>query len=147
MDIFASEANYGFLIEVTMKKIKQTLQRKFNEIGTDLTVDQWVILDILVVEDGLSQQEIGQICFKDAPTLTRILDLMVRKELIERKTQPTDRRKFEIKLTSKGMNTHTSIAPVVLQLRNDGRMHLSEQDMRDLFRILRQVNANMDSQA
>jgi DNA-binding MarR family transcriptional regulator len=147
MDIFASEANYGFLIEVTMKKIKQTLQRKFNEIDLDLTVDQWVILDILSIEDGISQQEIGKICFKDAPTLTRILDLMVRKELIERKTQTNDRRKFEIRLTTKGLQKHANTAPVVQKLRAEGRAHLSEQDMHDLFRILRQVNYNMEDQS
>jgi DNA-binding MarR family transcriptional regulator len=147
MDIFASEANYGFLIEVTMKKIKQRLQRKFNEIDIDLTVDQWVILDILNTEDGISQQEIGKVCFKDAPTLTRILDLMVRKELIERNTQTSDRRKFEIRLTAKGLETFNTTAPLVQQLRAEGRADLSEQDMHDLFRILRHINSNIERQA
>jgi DNA-binding MarR family transcriptional regulator len=147
MDIFASEANYGFLIEVTMKKIKQRLQRKFNEIDIDLTVDQWVILDILNTEDGISQQEIGKVCFKDAPTLTRILDLMVRKELIERNTQTSDRRKFEIRLTAKGLDTYNTTAPLVQQFRAEGRADLSEQDMHDLFRILRHINSNIERQA
>lgn len=144
MDIFASEANYGFLIEVTMKRIKQALQRKFSELDIDLTVDQWVILDILKIEDGISQHEIGNICFKDAPTLTRILDLMARKGLILRRTQEKDRRKFEIRLTSFGITMHTTSAPVVQQLRAEGRADLSAQDMHDLFRILRQINANIE---
>jgi DNA-binding MarR family transcriptional regulator len=36
--------NYGFILESTAKKIKLELQRKFNEIGVDITVDQWVVL-------------------------------------------------------------------------------------------------------
>ena len=36
--------NYGFILESTAKKIKLELQRKFNEIGADITVDQWVVL-------------------------------------------------------------------------------------------------------
>ena len=31
--------NYGFLLERTSKKLKQTLQRIFNDIEADLTVD------------------------------------------------------------------------------------------------------------
>jgi DNA-binding MarR family transcriptional regulator len=138
-------SNYGFHIEVTMKKIRQTLQKKLAEKEFDLTVDQWVILDHLMKIDGLSQQKLGQLTFKDAPTITRIIDLMVRKGLVERKVATNDRRKFSIGLTSTGREIYGLVLPEVESLRSAGWQHLSENDFSELMRILKTVFINMET--
>ena len=76
--------NYGFLIERTGKKLKQSLQRIFNDIDADITVDQWVILYELHEHGSLSQNQIGENTYKDAPTVTRIIDLLAKKKLVKR---------------------------------------------------------------
>ncbi|MEQ9302138.1 MAG: MarR family transcriptional regulator [Cyclobacteriaceae bacterium] len=138
-------SNYGFHIEVTMKKIRQTLQKKLVENGLDITVDQWVILDHLVQTDGISQQELGDLTFKDAPTITRIIDLLVKKNLVARETSKTDRRKFSILLTHVGREVYGQVLPEVEALRSAGWEHLSEKDFNELMRILRTVFVNMQT--
>ncbi len=138
-------SNYGFHIEVTMKKIRQTLQKKLIEKNFDITVDQWVILDHLMKTDGISQQELGDLTFKDAPTITRIIDLIVKKGLVARETSKTDRRKFSILLTDAGRDVYGQVLPVVESLRSAGWMHLSENDFSELMRILRTVFVNMET--
>lgn len=138
-------SNYGFHIEVTMKKIRQTLQKKFAEKGHDITVDQWVILDHLMKTDGLSQRKLGKLTFKDAPTITRIIDLMVKKGLVERKVSANDRRKFSISLTGFGRENYGTVLPDVESLRSAGWLGLSEDDFNDLMRILQTIFANMEA--
>lgn len=138
-------SNYGFHIEVTMKKIRQTLQKKLIEKSLDITVDQWVILDHLMKTDGISQQELGDLTFKDAPTITRIIDLIVKKGLVARETSKTDRRKFSILLTDAGRDVYSRVLPVVKSLRKAGWAHLSESDFNELMRILRTVFVNMEA--
>ena len=41
------------IIERTAKRIKQHMQRRFNAMDAGITVDQWVILDLLNQTDGI----------------------------------------------------------------------------------------------
>ncbi len=145
MDKLFEQTNYGFLIEITMKKIKQTLQRRLSAKGYDLTVDQWVILDQLIKKNGLSQREIAALIFKDPPTVTRILDLLVKKSLVSRVQLDDDRRKFHIELTEAGRQKYKQILPEVVALREAGWQDLSEEDLADLVRILQTVFKNMET--
>lgn len=71
--------NYGLLIDRNYRLIKQNYLKTFKEVGVDITPEQWVVLDNLCREDGLSQNELAAVSFKNAPTLSRIIDLLVKK--------------------------------------------------------------------
>lgn len=134
---------YGFYIERTMKKIRQHLQGRFAEMGADLTVDQWVLLDLLNKQDGLSQNEIARQVYKDAPTVTRIIDLLCKKGLTRRVADEADRRRFSIVLTSEGKAKVEEVLPVVIEVREQGWGGLSATDYADLIRILNTVFDNL----
>jgi DNA-binding MarR family transcriptional regulator len=138
--------HYGFLIEVTSKKIKKTLQREFTSQGLDLTVDQWVVLDYLRKHDGISQNILAEKIFKDAPTLTRIVDLLAKKELIQRNSDDQDRRKFKLFLKEAGHEMIKKALPIVLETRTNGWEGLSTADYEELVRILTIVNRNFENE-
>ncbi len=128
--------SYGFRIERTAKIMKQVIQRQFNTLNFDLTVDQWVLLDSLHQKDGQNQNELAEKTFKDAPTVTRIIDLLCKKELTERRSDPSDRRRFKIYLTPIGKEKIKQVLPVVLDLRKQGIQGLSREEYDTLIRIL-----------
>jgi len=74
--------------------------------------------------------------FKDAPTVTRIIDLLCKKELTERRSDPNDRRRFKIYLTPIGQAKIKQVLPVVLDLRKQGIKGLSREEYDTLIRIL-----------
>jgi DNA-binding MarR family transcriptional regulator len=125
-----------------MKRIRQHLQKKLNDLQVDLTVDQWVILDRLNKQNGLSQQELADGTYKDQPTVTRIIDLLCQKGYTVRETDPTDRRKFKILLTPKGHEVIATALPVVLAVRQQGWQGLSDEDYTNLLRILDTIYLN-----
>lgn len=135
------EDKYGVLIEVASRQIKQAFQRKLNEEGFDITVDQWVVLDRLSA-GPLSQVEVAEALYKDAPTLTRIVDLLCQKGLTRRELDPLDRRKFRVGLTLEGEKMYRRVSPVISQFRNDGWEGLSKDDYQHLHRIISTVLRN-----
>ena len=50
---------------------------------------------------------------KDQPTLTRMLDILERKSLVERHLSKEDRRSYSVHITKKGLNHTEKLAPYI----------------------------------
>ena len=135
---------YFFKIDTTIKKIRNALQKRFNEEGFDLTVDQWVLLDHIARIPGISQNALADLTTKDAPTVTRIIDLLCKKNLTERRMAEDDRRKFQIYLTPGGEKTYRTALPVVVEIRRKGWGNLNEEDYQHFVRIMDSIYQNFN---
>lgn len=138
----ANSKYFGTYIERNFKTTKQAFLQAFKEAGVDITTEQWVILDLLVQQDGVSQTDLGTASLKDAPTTSRIIDLMCKKGFSERRSVEGDRRKYHIYLTSKGRQIHEQLLPIVLNLREIGWEGLNDDDYFNFLRIMNQIYAN-----
>ena len=134
---------YFFKIDTTIKKIRNALQRQFNDSGFDLTVDQWVVIDHLFRNPGISQNTLADMTTKDAPTVTRIIDLLAQKGLTERRLTDNDRRKFLVYLTEAGEVKYNEVLPVVSAMRRKGWGDLSEADYQHFVRIMDSIYQNV----
>ncbi|MES2517317.1 MAG: MarR family transcriptional regulator [Bacteroidota bacterium] len=136
---------YFFKIDTTIKKIRQSLQKKLDDLKVDLTVDQWVLLDHVYRHEGggISQNELAEMTVKDAPTVTRIIDLLVKKGLAERTMAENDRRKFNITLTEAGRNKFHEAYPIVAEVRRKGWGELNDDDYKTFVRILDSIYTNI----
>jgi DNA-binding MarR family transcriptional regulator len=133
---------YFFKIDTTIKKIRNVMQKRFNDSAFDLTVDQWVLIDHIARNQGISQNELAEMTTKDAPTVTRILDLLVKKDLVERRMAEDDRRKFNVFLTDTGLAKFNTVFPVVAEVRRQGWSDLSDEDYEHFVRIMDSIYQN-----
>ncbi|NNE28376.1 MAG: MarR family transcriptional regulator [Saprospiraceae bacterium] len=108
----------GYKIEVASKLMRQTFKRMLRERNSGITIDQWVLLQQLGEKDGISQWELANAVYKDAPTVTRIIDLLVEAGLVLRATDQDDRRKFLIRLTQAGKKKIREVEPLVQEFRS-----------------------------
>ncbi len=137
----------GFTLERTVKLMKLSFSRiLLMHPETDITVDQWVVINMLYKHNALSQQELGELCFKDAPTITRMIDLLVSKKLVSRTHDINDRRRFIIKLTDEGMSIYHYIFPLVREFRAEAYDGLSNEDLAHLDRTLNRIFENLSKQ-
>lgn len=134
---------YFFKIDTTIKKIRNYMQRGLTDADIDLTVDQWVVLDHLSHNTGISQIELGNITFKDPPTMTRILDLLVKKGLVTRLSSLSDRRKFTINLTEDGREVHKKANEIITEVRKQAWNNLNENDYNTLVKIMDTIYSNV----
>lgn len=136
---------YSHLLDRTARKVKQYAQREFNTQHFDITVDQWLVLKNLKEQEHLNQSELADLLGKDHPTLTRIIDLLCKKDLVERRISPTDRRSFTVHLTSIGKNKAAEWSPKMGEIRMKAWKNLSEKDYTDLKRILNTIYTNLET--
>lgn len=134
--------NFGAIMDRTLKLIRQNYLQAFRDQQADITTEQWVLLDRLAEGDGISQTDLANDSFKNAPTVSRIVTLLAKKKLIRRKQSSEDRRQYLIYLTDEGRQLHENILPSVLALRTQGWQHLSEKDYKDFVRIMDQIGEN-----
>ena len=137
-------STYSYLLDRTARKVKQYAQRRFNAENYDITVDQWIIIKRLNQNNDLNQTQLAEITGKDTPTLTRIIDLLCKKGLTERRVQPTDRRCFTVHLTELGTQTVEEWTPKMSEIRMKAWENLTEDDYLNLKRILDTIYNNLD---
>ena len=80
---------------------------------------------------------------KDAPTVTRIIDLLSQKGLTERRMADTGRRKFSVYLTEAGEAKYGEVLPVVSAMRRKGWGSLSDDDYQQFVRIMDSIYTNV----
>lgn len=121
------------------------MQKGLKEAGIDLTVDQWVVIDHIKPNPGISQNDLAIQTAKDAPTVTRILDILVQKGLIRRQMSEFDRRKFNLYLTPVGEMVYQEAFRVIADIRIKSWDRLTEDDYRQLVRIMDQIYENVSN--
>lgn len=136
---------YGTLIDRTLRLIKLQFIQAFKKAGVDLTPEQWVIIDELYHRNGISQTDLANGSFKNAPTVSRIIDLLVKKDMVERQRFENDRRRYKIFLTTKGKETFEIANPIAQEVRRRGWEGLSSADYDHFQRIMNQIFTNFDT--
>jgi len=137
-------STYSHLLDRTARKVKQYAQRRFNAENFDITVDQWLILRNLNQHNDLNQSDLAELTGKDHPTLTRIVDLLCKKELTQRCIHPTDRRSFIVHLTAEGKQKVLDWSPKMSEIRMKAWENLTPEDYDNLKRILDTIYNNLD---
>lgn len=137
--------NFGAYIDRTIKVIKANYTKAFKDLGIDITTEQWVLIDSLYKTNGLSQTDLANGSFKNAPTVSRIIDLLCKKGLTERQRFENDRRRYKVYLTPDGKALYEKALPKVKELRTQGWEHLSDEDYESLLRILNQIFQNFET--
>jgi len=136
--------NFGAYMDKTLKIIKWNYLRAFKKLEVDFTAEQWVILDELYRKGGISQTELANSSFKDAPTVSRIIDLLSKKKLVQRERFDNDRRRYQVFLTEKGKADYEKALPAVHKLREQGWQQLSDKDYETYLRIMNQIFKNFE---
>ncbi|CAH1001574.1 HTH-type transcriptional repressor NicR [Neolewinella maritima] len=138
--------NVGTVLDRTTRLLKQYYLRAFKEEGVDISTEQWVLLDRLYTEGSASQTELANGTFKDAPTVSRIIDKLAKKKLVERQRFPNDRRRYLVALTTAGRGVHDKLMPRVEQLRKQTWAGLGEEDYHRLQGLLRHIRTNFEEE-
>jgi len=83
---------YSFVTGKASIAIARRLQKKFNQAGLNITIEQWSVLSQLWKQDGQSQQDLCRATFRDKPSITRLVDNLEKLQLVKRVASSDDRR-------------------------------------------------------
>ncbi len=122
---------------------RRELSERFKQAGHKISPEEWAVLLMLWQEDGQGPGSISARSLRDATTVTRLIDAMVRKSLVERRESRSDRRRSEIWLTETGRGLQSvlpSLARPLIDTASDG---ISALDHETALRVLQQMAANL----
>ena len=139
------EKPVGYFLVRTARVVKLAFHQAFKEMDINITPEQWVILERLHIENDQSQKELASESFKNAPTISRIIDVLCKKGWTERITDDKDRRLIHVHLTTTGSKIVEKIADRAEVIRKQGWKNLSKEDYKTFVRIMNQVFDNYDT--
>jgi DNA-binding MarR family transcriptional regulator len=132
-----------FQIEKASKMAKIYSQREFDRLKMGITVEQWILLKIIEENNGLNQKELALKSLRDPASITRTLDLLTKKDFIERKPVKNNRRQYSICLKKEGEKFIKTFLPVVTSHRTKSINGISNQELKKLSEILKKIQNNM----
>lgn len=131
----------GSFIDRTYKVVRQDLINRFKNVGVDITPEQWVILAKLSEKD-MYQTELASMSFRDKPTVSRIVDLLVKKQLVKRIPDKDDGRKYHISITENGEAMIEKAKPSVEESRKLGWTNLTDKEYDNFIATLDKIFTN-----
>ena len=91
----------GYIICRTARKIHQFMTKVLADY--DITPEQWVVLQIVSKEKNLSQQELAARLEKDKNSTKALVDRLIKKELLTRQKDDSDKRFYKLQATPAGI--------------------------------------------
>lgn len=123
--------------------IARRLQKKFNQAGLNLTIEQWSVLYQLWKQDGRSQQDLCQRTFRDKPSITRLVDNLEKLQLVKRVASESDRRINLVFLTKQGVKLEEQTMTLAEETLNEALTGISPEHINLCKEILQQVYDNL----
>jgi DNA-binding MarR family transcriptional regulator len=142
MELKSPSDTIFYTIESTIKAYRKSSQKNLSHEITDMTIDQGLILVFLDKYPEKTQKEIAAMAFKDNASMTRMLDLMEKKNYIERSINESNRRRYKIEITPKGKQVLKALTPIVISNRESALRGISEEEIVQLEQILSKIRAN-----
>lgn len=131
----------GHLFHNINLNMRKRLEKEIKDFGFTSGHQFGVLL--LLSKKNLSQKEISDATLADEPSTTRMLDRMIKKQIIGKRRSTEDKRKQVVYITDEGLELLHKILPVVK--RNNAYVEdlLEEEELKQLYKILNKINNKM----
>lgn len=129
-------------IDKAIRAYRNYAQRQLRAHGFSITIDQWLIIKALMENPGITQNEIGDLVFKDNASVTRIIELLVKSEYLTRNPHSGDRRKSHLEVTPSGMEIIRKVQSLVENNRKTALKDVSQEEMEIMNSALLKISKN-----
>ena len=137
--------NLGMLIRSAHNSMtERVVQNVFNS-GLDISLDQWMVLGPIWQLESPSQKDLGEICLRDKPTISRIIDSLEDKSLVVRVSDQIDHRIKRVVLTKAGKQLFYDVLPIMEKTREEVRGEIPDEEIEIFKNVLSKIIKNLNS--
>jgi len=104
-----------------------------------LTMPEHIVLYALALKDGITADDIAASTARPKNTLSRGVNAVLRKKLIDRRADPRDRRRLILKLTARGRRIVARTVPVFVAHENGMASALTAPERWTLESLLEKI--------
>ncbi len=124
-------------------KIKRPVYKAFARECVAISSEQYAILACLIRQNMVTQQTLCGLTRKDKPNVTRLLDRLEHKRLVQRITDAEDKRKKRICITDQGVHMYEKVTRIVGDMLNHATRNIEEGQMIVFQDVLRHMINNL----
>ncbi len=129
-------------IDKAIRAYRNFAQRQLKANGFNITIDQWLIIKAILENPGITQNEIGELVFKDSASVTRIIDLLVKSQYIVRNINSEDRRKTDLEVTESGKDIIRKVQNLIENNREIALQNVSGEELETMNSALLKISKN-----
>ena len=140
---YKAQSSVGYLLKRANSLISGVMDPVLEAHG--FTMVQYQILAWL--RDGIAVNP-KDICIQyrhDSGAMTRVIDQLAERGLLERVRRDRDRRKVELQLTPAGRDAIEGLIPVVVEKLNLALGDFTTAEVQELLRLLIKLNASLQT--
>ena len=140
MEILNSVIFYN--LDESIKTYRMYAQNQLKINNLKITIDQWLVLKSLKENPTTTQIELAEKVFKDNASITRIIDLLVKANYLQKNINQNDKRKSNLKITKSGNEILVDVYQIVLQNRAKAHEGITQEEIEITNRIVKKIASN-----
>lgn len=123
--------------------VRKELGQRFLAEGFRISAEEWAVLLLLWKHTERTPGMIAAATFRDRTTVTRLIDGMVKKGLVERDIDPNDRRKSIVRASEHGIGLKEQLVPIAQRLIAQTARDIEPGDLETTVRTLKAMTGNL----
>lgn len=142
---YRKDKGLAFLINTTDKIIMNNFVRKLKNNGINITFEQFTILTMLWDNENLCQYNLAQLTNRDQASTSRLINTLIKNELIIRQCCPSDKRINRIKLTEKGELLKEPVESIARECFEEAVNGISKEEIEQGMKFLTKIAENLNN--
>ena len=144
MNDYNLKKSLGFKLDRASRLTTLNFNKNLKENNIILTAEQWGIINFLLEEDGINQNQIGKLINKDHTCVSRLVDTLIKKGIIEKNASIEDKRVNLIYLTETGKELRDNIVGTVEHSLDKVFQNVSEEEKEIFSIVLDKIIKNLE---
>lgn len=144
MNDYNLKKSLGFKLDRASRLTTLNFNKNLKENNIILTAEQWGIINFLLEEDGINQNQIGKLINKDHTCVSRLIDTLIKKGIINKEISLEDKRVNLIYLTKVGKELQNKAADTVRHSLDKVFKNVSEEEKEIFSIVLDKIIKNLE---
>jgi len=126
-------------------QLRAEATRRLRAEGIDLTAEEWSLLMVLWRDGPTSMIALARRTLRDRTTVTRLVDRLIAKDLVERRPDPEDGRSVVVVSSEKGETQRAPVLAALAPLHTGLTADLDPDDIDATLRVLRALSERLEN--
>lgn len=138
------EKQVFLFLNIAHNSMKQRITEDFRNGGFSLSPEQFLVMDTLWDEGVLTQQQIADITMRDKNSIVKLIDGLESRKLVQRVSNPSDRRQNLIKVTPYSKKIRDKVEALAYESAREILDGISREELEIFLKALATMEKNMD---
>jgi len=141
------EKNLYLTLEKSAKLIRERFNKLMSQSIYELSFEQWLILDVIGMEEGISQKRIAMFLNKEPASISRMVNKLTQKQMINKTIDDSDKKAFQLFLSDKGHEVFQNLKKKIDKEFKDVFTNIYEREINLVISIFNRLEKTLNQKS